>query len=89
MYLEMNKTPQFLMLPFEIRRQILLETIATEIQNSNLEDLDQKPSTEAIFVHIVTRISSLPNSHPSVCQVPKFWGREPMTRLMRTNRQIY
>lgn len=81
--------PHLLNLPLETRRQILFEALMCEIEERHPYPLGRKSLPFDRQLHPIFSRVEVVKLEKQVWGRPSFWGKEPMTRLMRANKQLY
>lgn len=88
-----SQTPKaqlhLLNLPLETLLQILLEALMCDIEARQPYPLGRKSLPFDRHLHPVFSREELATLEQRVWGCPSFWGKEPMTRLMRVNKQFY
>lgn len=82
-------TPNFLTLPMEIRRQILIEALLSEILSRSPYPFGRHSLPYDRCILSVFSRNALYHPENDHQHVSPFWGKEPMTRIMRVNGQLY
>jgi hypothetical protein len=73
----------------ETRRQTLFEALMCEIEERHPYPLGRKSLPFDRQLHPIFSRVEVVKLEKLVWGRPSFWGKEPMTRLMRVNKQLY
>lgn len=76
-------------IPVEILRQILFEALMVEIEDRQPYPLGRASLPYDRLLHPIFSRDEMCKLEKQVWGQSSFWGREPMTRLMRVNKRIY